>query len=147
MERYLHAIYCDDIRFEISNKQSLIGIYGNELWVPEAPALLPKLCIIAKIVTALEKPFTKLTIKIMRDDEILIEAPLIGEHLHQPQANIIENGDKNNPHRRIAVDGTFVLSPFSIEKECVIRVSAETDSGELVGNGLQIKIGQPTVIV
>lgn len=145
MGRYLHTIYCDDIRFEIGNKQSLIGIYGGDLWVPELPTILPKLCVIANIVTPVDKPFSKLIIKITRDDETLIEAPLIGDQLHQPQSNIIENGDKDNPHRRISFVGTFVLSPFAIEKECVLRVRAETENGELTGNGIQIKIGHPPV--
>lgn len=147
MDRYLHAIYCDDIRYEMGNKQSLMGIYTSDLWIPEAPAILPKLCVIANIATPLDKPFTKLIIRIMRDDETIIEAPLIDDQLHQPQLKIIENEDKDNPHRSIGLVGIFVLSPFSIEKECTLRVRAETENGELIGNGIEIKIGQPPVEV
>lgn len=142
MDRYIHTIYCDDIRLEVGNKQSLMGIYAGELWVAECPVLLPKICIVVNVVTPVDQPFKALTLKVTKDDEVLIEAPLIGDHLHEPQQNIIENGDKDNADRRIAIIGTFMLSPFAIEKECVLRVRAETEIGELKGHALRIKVGQ-----
>ena len=39
-----HAIICDDIRQEISNKLSFIGIYANNIFVPKIPFTFPKLC-------------------------------------------------------------------------------------------------------
>ena len=143
MERYLHTIYCDDVRLEVGNKQSLMGIYSSDLLVPEFPIVLPKLCIIANLFTPIDKPFKDLTIKVTKDDETLIEAPITGEQLNNPQSNIIENGDKDNHDRRIGFNLTLMLSPFSVEKECTLRVRVTTESGELKGNGLRIKAGQP----
>ena len=142
MGRYLHTIYCDDVRIEVGNKQSLMGIYSGELLVPEFPIALPKLCIVVNLVTPIDKPLKELTIKITQNNETLIEVPVTGEQLTQPQSSIIENGEKDNPDRRIALNFTLMLAPFSIEKECILRVRAVTESGELKGNGLRIKIGQ-----
>lgn len=144
MDRQIHTIYCDDVRLEVGNKQSLMGIYLNELWVAACPTTLPKICIVVNVSTPIDQPFKTLSLKITKDDEILIEAPLIGDQLHQPQQSIIENGDdKDNPNRRISFIGTFALSPFNIDKECTLRVLAETENGELKGSALKIKIGQP----
>lgn len=143
MPRYLHAIYCDDVRLEVGNKQSLMGIYASDLLTNELPVVLPKLCIVVNLITSIENPFKKLTVKILRDDEVLIEAPITDEQLNEPQSNIIENGDKDNPHRRIGMNFTLILSPFVIDKECTLRVRAETESGELKGAGLRIKLVQP----
>jgi hypothetical protein len=143
MGRYLHTVFCDDIRLEMGNKQSLMGIYSAQLLVHEFPTVLPKLCIVVTLVTTIEKPFKKLIVKVMKDEETLIEAPITDEQLNEAQSNIIENGDKTNPDRRIGFNFSLMLTPFSVEKECVLRVRTETESGEMKGNGLKIKIEQP----
>ncbi len=147
MERYLHTIYCDDVRLEVGNKQSLMGIYSSDLFVPEFPVALPKLCIVVNLVTPIDKPLKELTLKVTKDDETLIEVPVTGEQLSEPQSNIIENGEKDNSYRRIGLTFTLMLAPFAIEKECILRVLAITESGELKGNGLKIKIGQLPPVV
>lgn len=142
MARYLHTIYCDDVRLEVGNKQSLMGMYFGDLFVPEFPITLPKLCIVVNLVTPVDKPLKELTIRVTQDDEILIEVPITDEQLSKPQLNIIENGEKGSSDRRIAFNFTLMLAPFVIEKECVLRVHAVTESGEFKGNGLRIRIGQ-----
>lgn len=142
MDRHIHVIYCDDIRLEVGNKQSLMGIYARELWIPECPIVLPKICIVVYISSPADEPFKTLILKITKDDEVLIETPLIGDDLLLRQQNIIENEDKDHPVRRIQLVGTYILSPFVVEKECVLRALAETESGELKGQGLRIRVGQ-----
>lgn len=39
-----YAIICDDIRQEINNKVSYIGIYGSDILVSKLPFSFPKLC-------------------------------------------------------------------------------------------------------
>src|SRR5579864_3625715 len=43
---YGHTIFCDDIRFEINGKVTLVGIYaGDMVFGRELPATLPKFCL------------------------------------------------------------------------------------------------------
>lgn len=42
--KFEYAIICDDIRQEISNKFSFIGIYGPHILVTKIPYVFPKLC-------------------------------------------------------------------------------------------------------
>lgn len=142
MARYLHTIYCDDVRLEVGNKQSLMGIYTGDLIVPAFPIALPKLCLVVNLVTPIDKPLKELTLRVTKDNETLIEVPVTGDQLTQPQLNIIENGEKDDHERRIGFNFTLMLTPFSVEKECVLRVLAITESGELKGGGLKIKTGQ-----
>ena len=44
--KFKHAIICDDIRQEVGNKISFIGIYGNNISVTKFPYLFPKLCFV-----------------------------------------------------------------------------------------------------
>jgi hypothetical protein len=39
-----YLILCDDIRQELGNKITLVGIYGNQIYVPQFPHTFPKLC-------------------------------------------------------------------------------------------------------
>ena len=39
-----YLILCDDIRQEVGNKVTLVGIYGNQIYVPKFPFTFPKLC-------------------------------------------------------------------------------------------------------
>lgn len=42
--KFEYAIICDDIRQEIGNKVSYIGIYGSDIFVSKLPFTFPKLC-------------------------------------------------------------------------------------------------------
>jgi hypothetical protein len=42
--KFNYAIICDDIRQEVGNKISLIGIYAKDIFVTKIPFTLPKLC-------------------------------------------------------------------------------------------------------
>lgn len=42
--KFNYAIICDDIRQEVGNKISLIGIYPKDIFVTKLPFTLPKLC-------------------------------------------------------------------------------------------------------
>ena len=71
MDRYLQTIWCDDIRHEMSGKISYIGVYSSILFVPSFPITLPKLCVSIMLATSVAKPFEKLNIRILRDDDSL----------------------------------------------------------------------------
>lgn len=43
------SILCDDVRQEIGNKTSLMGIYDKDIVFGDLPALLPKLCLYVRL--------------------------------------------------------------------------------------------------
>lgn len=38
------TIFCDDIRHEINGKMSLMGMYGDVMYLPDFPITIPKIC-------------------------------------------------------------------------------------------------------
>lgn len=70
--RYVHAIWCDDIRQEIGNKPSLMGVYTAGITLPSLPIILPRLAAYISIITAKENPFKNLALKILRDDGFIL---------------------------------------------------------------------------
>ena len=66
--RWVHVIWCDDIRQEVGNKSSLMGVYSNGLVVPSLPTMLPRLAAWIHVHTPTAQPFETLNLRINRSD-------------------------------------------------------------------------------
>lgn len=119
--------FCDDIRHEVGNKYSLIGCYGNELFVEKLPVLLPKLCVQVRIVSPIDKPISKLVIRALMNDDAIAEMNVISEELPQQFPVGIENPIRSE----LSVMMTF--SPLSVTEPSALRIEAEADNEILRG--------------
>lgn len=120
--------YCDDIRHELGNKTSLIGIYGADLLVREVPAVIPKLCIYAQLYGEVDKTFDEVVeLKVTLDDEV------IGISVSEPAQNSLQ------PRQFQKICAQFVIAPFLIEKECTLRVRAYYNNQEYKSSALKIR--------
>lgn len=139
MQRHILTVFCDDIRHEMGGKFSYIGVYTGRLFVPTFPITLPKLCLAMSVVTSAEKPFRKLSMRVLKDDDLLAEGMLDEAQL----ANVVEASDDipedERKDRVQLLQSIFVFSPFQLEGPCVLRVRVETEEGELRGLGLRIE--------
>jgi len=137
--RSLEVIYCDDIREEAGNKFSYMGVYSGELTVPSAPVLLPKFCIAVKAMTDIGDPFETLEVRIVKvkgDDETeLLSTGLVALPTELPRLD--------NDLTRLVAQMTFMLAPFQIDEETILRVKATTEREELRGMALRIRIVSP----
>lgn len=136
--RYLFTIYCDDIRYETGNKVSLMGMYqGGELHVQSLPATLAKLCAVVRVVTGKNEPFKRLTIKAKLGDRVLGELAYPPEMLEdaerQAQAMESENGS-------VSLVAHMAFAPVHLSEEGVLRVTAETEAGDLQAGQLKIRL-------
>jgi len=68
----LQVIWCDDIRQEVGNKPSFMGVY-SELALPSVPIVLPRLAAYVTLYTPITTPLADLALRIMKSDE---EKPL-----------------------------------------------------------------------
>lgn len=135
--RQLEVIYCDDVRQEIGNKQSFIGVYLGDLIVAEAlPVVLPKLCLVSTLILPKSDDVTSARIRIMQGDHCLLES----DGLLPPSEEVRSINPEEVPEEqllRIAL--VVVLSPFQVDEETVLRVVAEVDGAELIGRPLRIR--------
>lgn len=136
-DRHVEVLYCDDIRQEVGGKISLMGIYAGKLIVPSIPIVLPKLCILIKVLTDVSDPFRRLSAHIERGEERT--SLLSTGEIALPQAQIEDAAaKKSNAKRFTVVQLHFVLSPFQIEAPMLLRVRIETERGSINGSGLRI---------
>ncbi len=137
--RFVTSIYCDDIRMEVGNKHSYIGVYYGAMFVPQMPIVLPKLCVSVSVMTPVQRPFKKLLIRLLKGDNTLGQYD-VDEKILINQANfrapkLDETGDQ------LIVFGTsFVFAPFEIDKETMLRIRVQTEDEELKGPGLSIEV-------
>lgn len=136
--RHLEVIYCDDVRQEVGNKLSYMGVYTGELNIPTAPLMLPKLCIAIKAVCDSKDPFEALEIRILRvkgieETELLSTGPTV----------LPPKPSSEGEPRYMIAQFMCMLAPFQIDEEFLIRIRAKTEREELRGAGLRIRVGQP----
>ncbi len=137
LPRYLEVIYCDDIREEVGSKASYMGVYSGELMVPSAPVVLPKLCAVAKLSTKVNDPFETVDVRIyaVKGEE---ETQLLSTGPVAIPSNLSET---TNDNQRTVVQLNFMLSPFQITEDILLRVKAFTGREELWGSSaLRIRV-------
>ncbi len=130
--RYLHVTYCDDIRHELRGKVSLIGCYGPDLIADRLPAVLPRLCLRAEVVSPISRPFERLKLRVVLNGETLVEENI-------PQEGYVPKASHTPvaPSLQVALF-MVALSPFSIKEPGVLRVEAQTEAEILQGPGLRL---------
>lgn len=136
--RHVETLFCDDIRHEINGKLSYIGVYSGTLFVPVFPVTLPKLCISVKIVTPANEPLRSLTLRVLKDDEILQEIVFDKEQLVSASEVLAELSDEERRLRVQMPQFLLAFSPLHLDKACTLRVRALADHEELRGVGLII---------
>ncbi|WP_017234959.1 hypothetical protein [Pandoraea sp. B-6] len=141
MNRQARAIFCDDLRFELGNKQSYMGIYAGLLKVAEMPTQLAKLCIIGKCDTDVANPIRSLSFSIFLDDEVLQEQTLPEEDLARGRAAI--QTDELDPITKYSVGFNVVIAPFPISKPASLRVVIKADGETFDAGRLRLRVAAP----
>lgn len=131
--RYLETLYCDEVREEKNGKLLFIGAYMGDMLVQEIPAVLQKLVIYVKLVSDIKSPFEFIKLRAEFDGAIIASGDIDKEEL---SATMPQNIDGKT---RFIATFFLVIAPFFIEKEGMLEVYAETDTGKVRGIPLQVK--------
>lgn len=135
--RYVHALYCDDVRMEVGGKVTFVGVYQSELCIQsDGPASLSKLCVVVTAQTPKEKPFNNLSLKLLKDGEVLQAMEVPPEALRE-----VSEMAADTPESFYHTVGAFlIMQPFLVEQSCVLRVVAESGGDSLVSPMLRVKL-------
>ena len=128
--------YCDDIRMEIGNKLSLIGVYSGDLIVPEIPTMLPKLCVYIQIFSEFGEGFEdEVELKVMLDEDVITTLTLPPPSDLEIKSDMFAKGAAN-----------LFFSPLLVEKECILRVRAYCKGKEFKAPALRIRSATTTEV-
>jgi len=140
MKPFLSTIYCDDIRQEVGGKLSLMGVYNAVMFVPQFPATLPKLWILATYAVPYDEPPKSLKLRVFKNNEPLADLDAMPEYLQQlanSREPVVPMPD--GTQRVIASHMHVCFSPLVLDGPCILRVVAMTDKDEVRGLGLQVQ--------
>lgn len=131
-----HAIFCDDIRLEIDQKASYIGVYsGGTMYVrAEFPITLPKFAIAVSFAQKREIFVPNIGLRIFlpgdTDEKPSIEAETV-------PGMVLPDNEKNLP--MILMGAQLVFTPLTLNQPGLIKVRA-------VRNGLLHRLGTLQII-
>lgn len=129
--RIIVTQFCDDVRYEVGNKFSLIGCYSDELIVDKLPVALPKLCVQIRSLTSIDKPFSKLVLRAMLGEDTIAEVDLKADE------KTIQAAPPDA--RRVGLTAFMCFAPLGVTEATVLRIEADTEEGILRGGRLLIR--------
>ena len=139
-----YVIFCDDVRQEVGNKKSYIGVYTEELYVPTLPTLLPKFYMVTTIACRVSDIPKQLAVVFEIADEVMDRTEFTGKQLEEwcveaTKSLSEESAEANSdqpPKARLMME--YLVSPFVIKKEGRIVAYVETDVGRARIGSLKI---------
>ncbi len=134
--RYIHTLYCDDIRQETNGKAIYVGVYGNAMDITVDEAILkenngivvPKLCLVTTLCSPAAEPMEKIGFSINLDGEAVSsvsgEMPLLPE-------------DSTVRYQTCSIVNTVSLT---LRRSGRLSVTAKVGEQEIEGPGLLIRL-------
>lgn len=126
-------VFCDDIRHEVGNKKSFIGVYSSALFFDgKFPATLPKLCAAIVYEDHIETKIEKIILRVALpgDDPdhptFEIDFPVASQIAQMPKETA--SGEKAT---LFAGGADLVLTPATINQPGFLRVSAIIEGEEV----------------
>lgn len=140
MSRYLHTVWCDDIRQEVGNKPSMMGMYTGSIVLPQLPLLLQRLSVFNWINTPVERPFRgaiKVRVKLDNGTELL--------QMEMPPPQGLEEQSVPDAAGYQLIMG-FGIGPINLPAGCAYIVAeAELEGETLIGPKLRVKVDRSYV--
>lgn len=132
--RVAHCVFCDDIRQELGNKLSLMGVYSGELLIfQKPPIILPKLGIVAWLISDADDKPTKMDLSIL--------SPPDGQQLVKLENDLSDLVISNmEGARKVMQQIIFPITPFPILQEGMFEVYIETERERLRAGRLLVKV-------
>jgi glutaredoxin 2 len=133
VSRNLFTLFADDVRQEIGNKLTIVGVYQAQMLVPKFPLVLPKLAIVMSATTPHSEPFEEIIFEVLRDSTVIQEVNFDPEEIQVPVA-----ADTEGREELLQVQCIAVLGPLQFDGPCTLQTRLKTEEGYLRGATLQI---------
>lgn len=135
------VIFCDDIRQEVGNKLSLMGIYGANLVVPSFPTVLPKLCCVFNVRVPANAVPRHVVFKMPRGEEVIFEAEL--SHIDN-ESTLVQLPPGIEDSHALTIGNVAQFVNFAVTEQALLKARALVDGKELRGGSLELLASSPT---
>jgi hypothetical protein len=118
------AIFCEDIRHEVGEKRSFIGVHSGRSNLARFPFLFPKFCIVLFAHAGLGEHPKKASVTLRMDGEVFAELPETDYSLR-----VRELEEKRAEHSLVSME--MIISPFVVDKPCDLNVEFHLDGKKM----------------
>jgi hypothetical protein len=116
-----HAIFCDDIRQEVGNKSTYIGIYKSALIVEgPLPAILPKLGVVLFWSQTLDEELLPVELEVI----VPGYSEPVQRHIFDPRQVAVTSSSLTPEERVLYMEFPVLFSPIELKQAGDIRVVA-----------------------
>jgi hypothetical protein len=131
------CVFCDDVRQEVGNKISLMGVYAGDIIFPSAPPVTyPRLSIVLWVVSDPGDMPEKVTVTVLappdRHEVLRVDV--------QSLASEIQHAEGATKHRLQAI---FSLLPFHVTSEGYFEVFVDTERERIRAGRLKASFASP----
>ena len=128
--RVSHCIFCDDVRFEVGNKFSFIGVFGPDIGIPiKFPAILPKLAIVVWTLTDPDDIPDSIQVTVILPD---------GNEVLKIGSSINRNIENLEGAAKIVTTQIIPISPMPLPCSGMLEVWIETDQGRMRAGRIRV---------
>lgn len=137
------AAFCDDVRQEIGNKFSLMGVYTGDMILPASPLpgiplLLPKIVIVTWLTSDIDDAPEHVTYRVLLPPD---RTEIIRQEITSPPAKFAEGATK------ATLQTMITIGPLTLTHEGFLEVLADTGREEIRMGRLLMKFApQPESI-
>jgi hypothetical protein len=134
--RFANCVFCDDVRAEVGNKTSLMGIYQSDMIFPQGPpAITPKICVAFWLVTDLDDRPKSVTLRLL--------APNGSEIMRAPLENLPEDLPYAEGALKRGLHGVLQVSPAAFTEEGFLELWIDTEQEPIRAGRLRIRFLEP----
>jgi hypothetical protein len=139
-EPYGTTTFCDDIRYEVNGKLTLVGCYSTSLnFNGQAPGVLPTFAALVNLRVPTNMQFEKISLRVTKIEEGQ-ETTLLEMHIENPSehndADFESTDDTNEEGRVLSISVPCQWTPLSFSKAGKIRVRAYFDDDQEIRLGV-----------
>lgn len=127
-----YTIFCDDLRQEVGNKISYMGVFQGMMFVQAFPVTLPKFCAAVAVRYPREVTPSSLVFKLLLQDNVIAERSIDPAPLASKQSD--EQG-----MQVVLATALFQIVPFALEEPALLKSRVYLDHQELKAGALIIR--------
>ena len=134
-QRFAYCVFCDDIRFELGNKNSYMGIYESTLLVEDVPCILPKICVALNFHCPVDTPVSSFGFYIKLDETVVSEQFIPEDQVTLSNQVLLLNKKSKSLNYKI----NAIISPFPIESVGMLTATVIVDGKDYLAGTLDIQ--------
>ena len=132
---FLTTVFCDDVRNEIGNKLSFMGIYGPNILLNEFPAVLPRFCVVMSLQLPAETQSDAVTFCLYKDDQEIGRAEASISEARKTAPTVPDSDEE----RRLTIRFIAQMTSLQLDGPCRLKARAEVDGETIKGGSLIVE--------